>query len=102
MRVRWLLGELEDVEQSSDVLLSLGGVAHLGLWVHAVMIAPPSVFAGHVAALDEVSDDLLSRAFGDSDGLSYVAQAHVAVTGDGEQHLGVVGDERPGLRRLLV
>jgi hypothetical protein len=102
MRVRWLLRGLEDVEQSSDVLFSLGGVAHLGLWVHAVVIATPSAFAGHVAPLDEVGDDPLSRVFGDSDGLSYVAQAHVAVTSDREQHLRVVGDERPGLRRLLV
>jgi hypothetical protein len=102
MRVRWLLRELEDVEQGSDILLSLGGVAQLGLWVHAVVIAPPSAFAGHVAPFDELGDDPLSRSFGDSDGLSDVAETHVAVASDREQHPCVVGDERPGLLGLLV
>jgi hypothetical protein len=102
LRVQGLLGEFEDVEQGSDVLLSLRGVAQLSLWVDEVVIAPPSAFAGYVAAFDQVSEDPLSCAFGDSHDVSYVAYAEVAVASDREQHPRVVGKERPRSRGQLA
>ena len=44
----------------------------------------------------EVAHDLHRRAFGDADEIGDVADAQVRSAGDREEHVGVVGEERPG------
>ena len=89
--------ELEEVEEFAYVVIGLGGVAHGGGAVDGVMGAPAHSFAGDEAGLSEVADDSLGCPFGDPDALGDVAQPHVALPGDAQQDLGVVGDEPPGL-----
>lgn len=86
---------LKNVEQRAYVLFSLGGMPQFQVRVDHVVVAAPDAFTGHVARLDEVSDDPLRRPFRDSHDEGDVAQARVGVAGDREKYTRVVGDERP-------
>jgi hypothetical protein len=63
---------------------------------HDVGVAAADLAAAQVARGLEVAEDQLHRALGDPDGLGDVAQPGVAVTPHDQQHVGVVGEERPG------
>jgi hypothetical protein len=75
---------LEEVEEAGDFDSSLCGVAHLGLWVDPVVVASSLALTAHVAASDEVAEDALGGAFGDSDVLGDVSEPGVRVLGYGE------------------
>jgi hypothetical protein len=85
----------EHVDQVADLVAELGNVAHRQVAPDRVGVAAACPRALDVAGFDEVGEDPLSRAFGDSDPVGHVAQAHVRVLGEAEEHLRVVGDEGP-------
>jgi len=63
--------------------------------VDAVAVAASLAFPLDEPGLDQVGQDPLGRPDGDADRLRDVAQAHVRVARDAEQHLRVVGHELP-------
>jgi hypothetical protein len=95
--VRLLLSELEESKEFADLVPVLGGMAHGGLGIDAVVIASTDSFAFDVAGFDQVGDDALRGALGDPDDQGDVPEADVRVALDAEQHLGVVREEPPGL-----
>ena len=74
----------------------LGGVAHGGVGFDLVVVSTAGPFAYDVARFDEVGDDALGGAFGDSDALGDVTESRVWVAVEAEKDLGVVGEEPPG------
>jgi hypothetical protein len=87
---------LEEVEEAGDLDSFLCGVAHVCFGVDPVVVSSSLALAVDVASFDEVAEDALGGAFGDSDVVGDVAEPDVRVLGDGEQDLGVVGEECPG------
>jgi hypothetical protein len=87
--------EREEIEQFADFVAELGGVAHLDLAVDRVAVSTSNAFPVDEALLDEVGEYSLGGAFRDPDVGGDVAEPDVRVSGDAEQHLGVVGDESP-------
>jgi hypothetical protein len=80
----------------------LGGVAHLDVAVDRVVVSAPDAFAFDEPCVDEVGEDSLGGALGDSDVECDVAEPDLGVVGDAEEHLGVVGDEAPAAVGLLL
>ena len=80
----------------------LGGVAHLDVAVDRVVVSPTDAFPFDEPCLDEVGEDSLGGAFGDSDVDGDVAESDLGVVGDAKEHLGVVGDEAPAALGLLL
>ena len=87
--------EFEEVDEFADVVAVLGGVAHCGLEVEAVVVSSSDSFAAEIAGFDQVGDDSLGGAFRDADALGEVAEACVWVAVQAEEDLRVVGEESP-------
>ena len=85
----------EEVEQFADFVALLGWVAHLGLLVDHVPIAPAASFAFEESGFDEVDHDPLGCSFGDADCLGDVSEPDIGIVRNAKQHLGVVREERP-------
>ena len=64
------------------------------------LVAVPATdsFVAHVALALEFGDDALRGTLGDPDPLCDLAQQHVRILGDAEQHVAVVREERPTVR----
>jgi hypothetical protein len=88
----------QQIEQVADLLVHLGGMAHLRASIDRVVIPATDLLALDEACLDEVGDDALRRALGDPDSLGDITEPHVAVSRDAEEYLRVVGHEPPRLR----
>ena len=78
-------------------MVCLGWMTHCAIGVDDVAVTSAFPLTAHIARLDEVGHDALCGALCDADALCDVAQPHVVLSGDAEQHLCVVGDEAPGL-----
>jgi hypothetical protein len=96
----WRVGESQQFEQFADLVLALSLVAHRNLSVDDVSVAAADLLGGEVSGFQEVADDALDGALGDSNHLRDLSYQYVRVAGDAEQHLGVVREESPrrGLR----
>lgn len=75
----------------------LGDVAHGDVALDRVCVAAADPLTVDVAGLDEVGEDPLGSALCDPHPFGHIAQAHVRILGETEEHLRVVGDERPRL-----
>jgi len=64
--------------------------------VNAITIASPVALPFNVAALLEIRDDPLHRAFGDADPLGHLADPDIRVAGQDQKHVGMVAQKRPG------
>jgi hypothetical protein len=80
----------------------LGRVTHVDAGIDAVVVPAAVMFAVDVAGVDEVGEDSLGGAFGDADPFSDVSKPDVGATRDCEEYLGVVGEEAPTTRRILI
>jgi hypothetical protein len=58
--------------------------------------------AGEAATVLEVLHDALYCPFGDADRVGQVAQPHLRVTSQADEHMAVIGEERPARSRHLV
>ena len=88
-------------EQVADVLVARDRVRKRKVGVDRVVVAAPVALARDVAGVGELGDDPMRGPLGDTDALADVAQANSGVTGDADQHLGVVGQKRPTRCRVL-
>ena len=66
--------------------------------IDGVGVAPTDTRPLHIPGADQVVQDRLRRALGDADAIGDLADAHVRLLGDSQQHLPVVGqqEERRG------
>jgi hypothetical protein len=92
-----LVGDVYELEECSDFDVLLGWVAHVAVLVDAVAVAAAVAVALDISRLDEVGEDALCGSLGDPDLLGDVAEPDVWCAGDAEEHLGVVGEEAPGM-----
>ena len=72
------------------------GVAQVLVAVDRVLVAAADALAGEVALLDQLGDELVGGALGDADGVGDLTESGVAVLVDVDDHIAVVGEERPG------
>lgn len=94
--------KLQDLEQFADLVILLRRMAHLAVPVQRVAASTSDPLTSNEAAFNEVGDDPLHCSLGDPDGFGDVAQPRLGVACNAKKHLGVVRDEAPGLRGLLV
>lgn len=73
----------------------MAAVAEGEFGMHLVVVAPARPHPGQVPAVAKVGHDSLGRPFGDPDAGSNVSQPDGRVGGYAEQHVPVVGHERP-------
>ena len=83
-------------------MFGLGGVPHRRASVDQVVIPSPNTAPFDDAGCGEVCDDPLGCALGDPDCLGDVPEPDVAVLGDAQEHLCVIGEERPGCALLVA
>ena len=88
-------GGPQDSEDLADLVGLLEGVPKRELGVQAVVIAAPLSLHVQIAGLDEVGDDALDGALGDSDPVGEVAVPHPRVMRHAHQDPRVVGEESP-------
>jgi hypothetical protein len=87
----------EQVEEAADLLADLCSVTHCLVAVDVVAVASADSDPVDVARFDEVGEDPLGGSFGDSDRFRDVTEADFWVSSETEEHLAVVGEERPTL-----
>lgn len=75
------------------------GVAHGAVQVDRIAVSPSGTSSKDIACGDEVGDDRLRSALGDSDALGDVAHADVGLVSDADQHMRMVGEKSPGATR---
>jgi hypothetical protein len=90
--------ELQEVQQSPDVVTELRRMPHFGRAVHHVMVPTADTSSLEEAGLDQLRDDPLDGTFGDADVSRDIPQTNARVARDAEQDLRVVRDEGPALR----
>lgn len=71
-------------------------VAEWQIGIDVVAVASSDAFSGEVAAALELVDDLLHSADRDADGVGEVSLAQLGIAIDGDEHMAIVGEERPG------
>jgi hypothetical protein len=70
-------------------------VAQRSVRVDVVMVAAADPGSLHVAVPHKISDDRLGGALGDPDSGGNIPGPDAGVTGDADQHMAMVGEERP-------
>jgi hypothetical protein len=85
----------EHVEEAADCLRRFERVAHRSVGMHAVLVPSAHPLAIEVPARYEVGHDALRRPLRDSDPSGDVSQPDVGLGGHAQQHVRVVGQERP-------
>jgi hypothetical protein len=75
-------------------------MSHLGTAVDRVVVSAPPALADDESRVDQVGEDPLGGALRDPDPLGDVAEPNVPVTGDAEEDLRVVRQERPARCRF--
>jgi uncharacterized membrane protein YbhN (UPF0104 family) len=95
-RAARLLGE--DGDQLADAPVAGEGVGDRQVRADRVAVASADPLAGHVACVGELSDDAVRGPLGDPDRVADLAQTDAGVLRDADEHLSVVGEERPGTR----
>src|SRR5690242_6417523 len=88
----------ERLEQRTDLVADLCGMPHRVPAVDDVSVSTSNPLAFHVTGFDQVGQDALRRTFRDADTVGHVPQPDVRRLGDAQEDLGMVGEERPGLR----
>ena len=79
-------------------MFPLSWMAHTGLAIDPVAVAPTDSLARHVAGLNELVSYALGGAFGDAHRLRDVAHSCVRVFLYAQQHLRVIREEVPAVR----
>lgn len=90
------------VEQLGDLVVLLQGVPERLVLGNGVVVAPTTPLPQQVAVDLEVDHDLHGGPLGDTDEVGDLAEPEIRCLGDGQEHMGVVGQEGPGARRGLV
>lgn len=85
----------EEGKQVCDGEVGFGGVAQDGSGLDAVGVGPAFTGVGEIPVGFQIGNDLLDCAFGEPAACGDVAHAGRVIVGDGGEHPGVVGEERP-------
>lgn len=95
--------QMEQFEEPADLSSLLRGVAeHRSVHLDDVAVTTPVPLPFDEAGIDQVGEDPLGGADGDTDGIGHVAQPQIRVAGDAQQHLRVVGHELPAATVLFA
>jgi hypothetical protein len=89
------VGGVEHVEEGADLELVEDGMAKVTVAVDLVAVAAAVLGAYEVSPGDELGDDALGSALGDTYLLRDVTGAAVWVAGDAQQHMRVVAEKHP-------
>ena len=95
--LRALCVEPEEIQELSDLVIELRGMAHVNGAVESIAVPPAFTLARDVARLDQFGDDALRRPLRDPHSPGDVAKPHVGITLDTEKYLGVARKEVPVL-----
>ena len=79
----------------SDVLVAGDRIMDREVGVDRVLVATPVPFSRDVSGVGQLDDDPVRGALGDPHPVTDLTQANAGIIGDADQHLGVVGQERP-------
>lgn len=82
-------------EELTDLVLDLFGMPHGPSGVHDVAVSPSDSLALHVARIDEIVDDSLSRPFRDSDNARNVAKPCLGIALNRQENLCMAREEVP-------
>jgi hypothetical protein len=85
----------ECVKELGHLVVLLERVTQVESFVDGVVVPSSAALATEVAVTFQIVDDLRGRAFGDADEVGDVPKSQVGRARDGEQYVGVVGEERP-------
>src|SRR5581483_6537811 len=85
----------EQDQDLADRALSPDGLRERQMPLHTVAVATPVPVLDDVARLDEVGHDAVGAALRDPDRGGQVPQPEPGITGDADEHAGVVGEETP-------
>lgn len=80
-------------------MIGLEGMTERLAEIHRVGVAPTDVRAHDVAALYEILDDAVRRSFPDANQVGDLGEADVGILRDAHEHVAVVREECPRLRR---
>jgi hypothetical protein len=92
----------DELQQVAHEPVPDGGVAQRQRAVDLVAVLPALPAPSHVSRLLEIGEHAIRRALGDLDRVCDLYDASVGVGGDSQQHLCMVGDERPRPQRGQV
>jgi hypothetical protein len=85
----------EHTEDLTDSVLALERMSQRKVGVKLIAVSSPVAVAVKIAGVNEVGDDPLGGALGDPDACGDVTKPNAGVTGNADQHVGVVGEKRP-------
>src|SRR3954468_11415330 len=91
----------KDPQQVAHLLAAGERVRKRQLRLDRVVVAAAAALAREVARGGQLDDDAVHGSLGEADGVAYVPQPDTGIARDARQHLGVVGQERPGRVRAL-
>ena len=89
----------EHVEEFADPVMLLGGVSQWEVKFDAVVVASSLAPCRDVSGVGKIGHDALRCTFGDADSFGDVTDAQVRFGSNRQQHVSVVGEERPGVVR---
>jgi hypothetical protein len=87
--------ELQEIEQSADVIPELSGMPHRTVALDQIVVPPTNAGALEKTSLGKVGHDALNGTLCDPDVLGDVAKADVGILSDAQQDLGVVREKGP-------
>lgn len=85
----------QDREEFIKLVTCVDRMAEGPAWHHGIDIPPACPGPGDVTGFNKVGCDLLGSPFCYADGVSQIPEPYFRITGDGKQHVGVVGQEGP-------
>ena len=83
-------------QQVADHVLAFDAMPHRAVGDDVVAIASPFAMAREASSRFEVVHDALHRTLGDADLLGEISETEPRITGEADEHVAVVGEERPG------
>ncbi len=89
------------IEQHVDRAVFFDGVPEMLVVDHVIVIASPNAFALNMASIFQVLNDALHSSLGDANSVGNIPEHHLRVLVQTDQHVGVIGEERPP-RRLAA
>lgn len=85
----------EESEDFADGRLPAGGLRQRHVGLDLIAVAAAVFVLHHVASFGEIGDDAMGAALGDTQAVRDVTQPDPGITGDTQQHTGVIGQESP-------
>jgi hypothetical protein len=85
---------IKNRQDFADVVPVFDRVTQWPVGPNPVGVAAAFLLAFQVAAVDQIADDALSSAFGDTDPLGHISQPKSGIAGDADERMGVTPSTR--------